>query len=123
MILIDTNIIIGIYRTHLEVIEKTTEIGKENIAVSDITCSELFFGARNKRELQSIEKNLSCLSIIPVDMNISKLSVELVRKYALSHKLSVPDALIAATAIVYKIPLFTLNVKDFVFIPGLRLYD
>ena len=43
--------------------------------------------------------------------------------YSLSHKLSVPDALIAATAIVHDVELYTLNVKDFRFISNLRLYQ
>jgi predicted nucleic acid-binding protein len=42
--------------------------------------------------------------------------------YSLSHKLSIPDALIAATALVHDSELFTLNVKDFRFIPSLTLY-
>jgi len=40
----------------------------------------------------------------------------------LSHKLSVPDALIAATALSNNTPLYTLNIKDFQFIPGLQLH-
>ncbi|MDO5663959.1 MAG: type II toxin-antitoxin system VapC family toxin [Bacteroidia bacterium] len=123
MILIDTNIIIEVYRSNDEIIDAVNEIGQEYIAVSDITCSELFFGARNKREHQAIDKDLSNLTVIPIDMNISKLSVELIKKYALSHKLTIPDALIAATSIVYKIPLYTLNVKDFVYIQDIKLYS
>lgn len=41
-------------------------------------------------------------------------------KYTLSHKLSLPDGLIAATAIVQDVPLYTLNIKDFKYIQGLR---
>jgi predicted nucleic acid-binding protein len=43
--------------------------------------------------------------------------------YSLSHKLSLPDALIAATALVHDLKLYTLNVKDFRFIAGLELYQ
>jgi hypothetical protein len=43
-------------------------------------------------------------------------------QYSLSHKLSLPDALIAATALVYDVPLYTMNLKDFRFIPKLKLY-
>lgn len=42
--------------------------------------------------------------------------------YSLSHKLSLPDALIAATAIEHDIPLYTLNLKDFRFISMLQLH-
>jgi len=40
--------------------------------------------------------------------------------YSLSHKIGIPDALIAATAIVNKLRLFTANVKDFKFIPEIE---
>jgi len=43
-------------------------------------------------------------------------------EYSLSHRLSIPDALIASTAIVNDLELFTLNLKDFRFIKGLKLY-
>jgi len=42
--------------------------------------------------------------------------------YSLSHNLSIPDALIAATAMEHMLELYTLNTKDFQFIPGLMLY-
>lgn len=41
----------------------------------------------------------------------------------ISHKLSLPDGLIAATAITEDIPLYTLNKKDFRYIENLRLYQ
>jgi len=122
MILIDTNILIEIYRNNSSIIETVKTIGQGNIAVSDITCAEMLYGARNKKELQLIAKDLSKLQTLSIDVQISKDAVVLVEKYALSHKLSIPDALIAATALNYDIPLYTLNVKDFVFIKGIQLY-
>ncbi len=41
---------------------------------------------------------------------------------SLSHKLCIPDALIAATALIYSIELYTLNSKDFQFIENIQLY-
>ena len=43
-------------------------------------------------------------------------------RYCLSHKLAIPDALIAATALVNDMSLYTLNLKDFRFIERLNLY-
>lgn len=122
MILIDTNILIEIYRNNLSIIETVKKIGQDNIAISDITSAELFYGARNKNELQTIAKDLTKLQNISIDNQISEDAVELVQKYALSHKLSVPDALIAATALYHNLKLYTLNVKDFIFIKGIQLY-
>lgn len=77
----------------------------------------MYFGARDKRELGQIKKNLALLKQIPIDADVSLYFLALLERYALSHKLSVPDALIAATALSQNIPLYTLNLKDFQFIP------
>jgi tRNA(fMet)-specific endonuclease VapC len=123
MILCDTNILIEIYRDNAKVIETVKQIGQENIAVSDVTCAELLYGARNKKELQTIRKDLNKLTVLSIQSSISKLAVELVEKYVLSHKLSLPDALIASTAITHNIELYTLNFKDFRFLDDVKLFD
>lgn len=123
MILCDTNILIEIYKGNTFIIDTVKKIGQEKIAVSDVTSAELYFGARNKEELRLIKKDMLKLINIPIDNNISNLAVSLVEKYVLSHKLSIPDALIAATALTHNIKLFTLNIKDFKYIDNIRLYE
>jgi predicted nucleic acid-binding protein len=44
-------------------------------------------------------------------------------KYVLSHKLALPDGFIAASALAYDMELYTLNLKDYRFISGLKLYN
>ncbi len=123
MILCDTNILIEFYKGRADVIDTLRGIGSDEIAVSVVTMGELYFGARDKRELRKIQKHLSMISQIPLDLEISVLFLSLLEEYVLSHKLSVPDALIAATAIHHNLPLYTFNVKDFQFISGLKLYQ
>lgn len=123
MILVDTNIIIEIYRDNIKIINLVKKIGEENLAVSDVTCAELLYGARNRKELGSIKKDLNKLAVIHIDSEISKLSVNLVEKFSLSHNLSLPDSLIASTAIINNLKLLTLNTKDFKFIEGVSLYE
>lgn len=123
MILCDTNIFIEIYRGNLDIIKAVKSIGQHNIAVSDVTCAELLYGARNKKELQTIRKDLKKITVLPIATSISSKAVELVEKYALSHKLSLPDALIASTAIIHNIELYTLNIKDFMFLDGVALFS
>ena len=123
MILIDTNILIEIYKQNSKIIDGVKIIGQENIVVSDVTCAELYYGVRNKIELQAIRKDLDKLIVLPIEQSISKLAVELVEKYTLSHKLSLPDALLASTAIIHNLKFFTLNIKDFKFIEKLELYS
>ena len=123
MILCDTNILIEFYKGRADVIKTLSAVGVSNLAISVITVGELYFGARDKRELKALRTNLSLLLQIPIDEEISRLHIELLEKYSLSHKLGIPDALIAATAILHSIPLYTLNTKDFRYISGLNLYS
>ena len=122
MIICDTNIFIEIFRKNFLIRSKLEKIGHENIAVSDIVRAELFFGAKNKIDLHIIKESIEHFSILNIHQEISKMAVDFVEKYCLSHKLNFPDALIASTAIYYDIELFTLNTKDFTFIPNLKLY-
>ena len=98
-------------------------IGLNQLAVSAITQAELYYGAINNVELKKIKKHLQLLLMFPVDIMVSNQFIELMETYSLSHKLSIPDALIASTALVHKIDLYTLNIKDFRFIHGLNLYQ
>ena len=122
MVLFDTNIIIEIYRGNYIIRSELEKIGTYNIVVSDVTRAELFYWAINKIELQKISKDLSKIKTLHIDPSISIMAINLVEKYCLSHKTDLEDALIAATAIINNIELYTLNVKDFGFIPDLKLY-
>jgi len=122
MILCDTNILIEFYKGNPEIVQELERVGLSNLSISVITPGELYFGARDKRELGQIKKNLSLLNQIPLDSDISERFLALLEEFALSHRLSVPDALIAATALSQNIPLYTLNLKDFQFIPNLQLH-
>lgn len=122
MILCDTNILIELYKNNFVVIAELRKIGSKKIAISTITQAELYYGALNKRELQRIKRHLSQLEILAVDISVSKQFMQLMENYVLSHKLTIPDALIAATALVQNLDLYTLNQKDFRFISNLRLY-
>jgi predicted nucleic acid-binding protein len=122
MILCDTNILIEFYRNNQDVISELQQIGLENLSVSTITIGELYFGAKDRRELLKIKKHLSLLNQIPIDLEVSEITLSLLETYALSHRLSLPDAIIAATALRHQTTLYTLNMKDFRFIDGLSLY-
>ncbi len=122
MILCDTNILIDFYKNNTAVLAELQKIGLANLCVSTITVGELYFGARDRRELLKIKKHLSALNQIPMDVEISEVTLSLLETYSLSHRLSLPDAIIAATALRHNFNLYTLNIKDFRFIDGLGLY-
>ena len=122
VILCDTDILIELYKNNPVIISELRKIGSKQIAISSITQAELYYGALNKQELLKIKKHLSQLEILLVDRTVSEQFIQLMENYALSHKLAIPDAIIAATALVNNLDLYTLNQKDFRFISNLNLY-
>ena len=84
---------------------------------------ELAQGCRNKAELKAIQKAFksSDNDVLPITQSISDLACLLVEQHALSHSLHMADALIAATAIAYSLPLLTANAEHFSAVAGLRL--
>ena len=122
MILCDTNILIEFYKGNSTIINELHKIGLPDLAVSIVTTGELFYGASDKLELAKMQKHLSLMKQIPLDEEISSRFLALLEEYVLSHKVSVPDVLIAATALPHDLPIFTLNIKDFRFIPDLKFH-
>ena len=123
MILCDTNILIEFYKGKSNIVSELRTIEQHQLAISIITQAELYFGAINKEELKKIKYNISLLNIIPLDNDVSHEFITLMEKYSLSHKPSIPDSLIAATAIIHQLELYTLNTKDFRFISELTMYE
>ena len=123
MILCDTNIFIEFFRKNISIRSELEKIGYDNIVISEVVQAELFFGARDRADLLNISKCLDIFPVLTIQPEISKMEVDLVKQYCLSQKLKFPDALIAATAIYYEVKLFTLNIKDFKFIPNIKLYS
>lgn len=122
MILCDTDILIEALKNNSRAIDSLRKIGFGNIALSAITVMELYFGAVNKREMTKIKNRLQRLRIVQIDQEICDTAMNLVERYAKSHSLHIPDALIAATAICQRMELLTYNVKDFKFIKDINLY-
>lgn len=115
-VLLDTNILIGI----LNGSERSSEIlGLKDAAISVVTVMELYaLAGISDAEASEIEKFLQTRVIFPVTAPIARRAGVLAR----TRRRGRPDLLIAATAIEYRLQLFTRNTKDFVRIPGLSLF-
>lgn len=109
------------YSATLNIINE--KIRTENVVLSAITKMELIAGVGNKHELKLLSSNISGFQLLLINPKISSIAISLFEIYKLSHNLALPDAIIAATAIVTKVPLFTYNLKDFRFIDNLQLYQ
>ena len=123
MILCDTSVIIEALKKNPIVIQAIEKIGLERIAVSVVTVMELYYGALNKAELKKIKRHLSSIRIFQIEEEISIMASDLIERYAKSHGLQIPDALIAATSINRDLQLYTGNTKDFIYIKNIRLWS
>jgi predicted nucleic acid-binding protein len=119
----DTNIIIELFKGNEEVKQHCLSIGINNLCISTITVGEFYYGALNKKEIPLIRQHLQRFAILPITEPISTIFNDLMRQYCLSHRPFIGDMLIAATALHHGWDIYTLNQKDFHFIPDLTLYQ
>ncbi len=121
-LILDTNILIEILKGN-ESIVSFIQNSQARLYISSISKMELFFGAKDKRELKKLEEFSELFETLEINTQISQKAVTLMRQYAKSHNLNIPDALIGASAIDFNIPLYTLNIKDFKYMEELRLVE
>lgn len=128
MVILDTNIIIDHLRQYPrnkksvldDIIKKITP---NNLFLSVISMQELFAGdsTRNKQLEEWVLDVISPFKILPYTEKIARLAGQIERD--LGRLIEFPDAAIAATAIINRASLFTLNKKDFRGIKNLELLD
>ena len=82
---------------------------------------ELIIGARDKREMTTIDTFLAQYPVVPLSDTIGAHAYRLLKTYAKSHGLHLFDSLVAATAIERALSLVTLNRKHYQMIDGLKL--
>lgn len=122
-VLCDTNVFIKMFSDDTQTKDNLVHIGSRNVLIPSISVMELYAGMGNKQELSDMRKKLRHYNVLDLNQKCSKLAILLMHDYKLSHNMQIPDALIGAMAITYKIPLYTYNLKDFRFMPGIELYD
>ena len=77
--------------------------------------------AKNQRDLHTTNKKLSNFKTIDINQEILDLARNLVNQYTLSHNMTIYDSIIAATCLVYNLPLWTYNKKGFRYLQELKL--
>jgi predicted nucleic acid-binding protein len=115
----DTGVLIRFFRKEQAIENEINTIGLENIAISAITAAEMYQGMKNNEERMTKEL-INKINVIPMDKSISDRFLSLMIAY--KNHIQIPDALIAATALEYGYELYTLNIKDFSFVEGIKLY-
>lgn len=120
--IVDTDVLIDVSRNDAHAIAFLSDLETNSqLAISSITQMELIVGCRNKTELRDLQQFLQRFQILQITDQISDHAADLLVKYNLSHGLLIPDALIAATAIILDEPFVTKNQRDYRFIDKLQL--
>jgi predicted nucleic acid-binding protein len=79
---------------------------------SPVTLAEIRHGMRGHQR-ESTERVLSSMLSVPIEIEIGARAGDYLRSFHASHSLELGDALIAATASVHQLALWTQNRKHF----------
>lgn len=112
--LVDTNILVDHLRNKSEatcILIENIEMGIK-LCYSVITRIELFSGMK-AGEKKDIENLLMSMQPVSVTDDIARMAGEYMNLYRISHGLTIPDAIIAASAKYKNATLITLNIKHF----------
>jgi len=125
-ILVDTSIIIDYFRSMNKTITLFSQVFTQpnNFpCISQITITELWAGKSTlKPEVDNyISSLIKNMEILPINDEIAKQTGIMIRNQ--NYTISFQDAYIAVTSIFNKLPLLTLNTKDFEKVEGIRLYS
>ena len=120
--LVDTDIIIKVFRGSKNHKAELEKIKSENIIISHITVLELYGGYQSIKGINLINEQIKAYNKLPIDKNISLKAIELFTKY-ISKKMQIPDCLIAASAMTFNLPFYTDNKTHFDYISGIKLYE
>lgn len=122
-ILLDSGLLIRHLRNHQPTVRLLRTLGRtERLSIATITRLEVRAGM-NVEERYRTQKILSRFICYHLDPVIADQTGDLIRNLqSKGHGISVPDAIIAATALTYRLTLITYNQAHFAIVPGLSLY-
>lgn len=119
---LDTDVLIDVSRKKAAAIAFLVQKEKESeVCCSIVSNFEMISGARNKKEQKTIVDFFNGFTMLTIDDTVSWQALDWYTQYHLSHGIGFLDCLIAATALQYSLPIYTLNTKHFKILPGLDL--
>lgn len=114
-VLIDSDILIEVSRARdPQILAQWEELGRDEgvLLCSPVTIAELWHGAR-PHEHKALGALFGAMTPIPIDAEIGQRAGQYLRKYFRSHHVELGDALIAATAAIHQVDLWTRNRKHY----------
>jgi tRNA(fMet)-specific endonuclease VapC len=127
--LIDTNILVYALNGQGWATELLLALSPFGISISIITYGELYqgayYGADPPAALEGLERILRNINVLPLSYPIMERFAIARGQVSRSRRKQIGDLdfLIASTALVHDMTVVTRNVRDFVPIPGVRLYE
>ena len=114
-VLLDSDILIEVLRgRNEEILARWSDLIRAEglLAYSAVTAAEIWHGVRDS-EQASVSDMFTALTCIPVDADIGRRAGDYLRHFRRSHQLALGDALIAATASLHDLHLWTRNRKHY----------
>ena len=114
-VLIDSDILIEVSRARDSgILTKWDALSRGSAALfcSPVTVAELWHGARQPED-KILEALFAAVQAIPIDAEIGQRAGVYMRQYAKSHGVELGDALIAATASLHELQLWTRNRRHY----------
>ena len=114
--IVDTDVMVWFMRGNEKALDVINSLGSFSISI--VSYIELVQGMRNKQELRELKLFLKEEQVrtLPISEAVSMRAVYYMEEFALSHKLVLADALIAATVSDRGDQLLTGNTKHYEFI-------
>jgi len=123
--LLDSNICIHFFRGKFNLLQKFENVGKENLAISEITLLELIYGAEKSqnsiKNYEFINQFIVDVKVLSISNTIYRFGKEKAMLSKLGRNISDFDLLIACTALENNLIMVTENVGEFIRIQDLTI--
>ncbi len=120
--LADTNTIIDLVVGRLSAAGSTwleQQLTQQTVSISVVTRIELLTKTEPAAEHAIMQAFVQSVEVLPLDEPTTQQTIRLRQQ----HRVKLPDAIIAATALAHNIPLLTRNVSDFQAPAGLAVLN
>lgn len=121
--LLDTTVLIDLVRGSEAAADFIDAARQQEVrlCVSVISAMEMIAGCRNQNEVHQMGKLFADFTLLHLTPDVSAQAYDLMSQYSKSHGLTIPDALIAATALTEGLDLVSDNERHFRMIPDLAV--
>ena len=120
--IVDTTVMVDLTRDRKEARQFLITNPQEQ-RISRISVMEIVEGLQTQQAIAVFKKQLTSLAleIVEIDQSVSEVAGTIFEQYYHSNGIGISDALIAATALVFREQLITHNTKHFQFISDLAV--